>query len=167
MQLRHATDTDLPRIVEIYNQSIPGGWSTADTQPVTVEARLPWFRQHDPQRRPIWVCEVDEGIAGWVSLEWFYAGRPAYNKTAEISFYVASAYQGQGIGTFMVKGAIAQCPSLGITSLIAMHFDHNQASAKVTNRLGFEPVGHLERIADLDSHECGLVIRLLRIAPRH
>jgi phosphinothricin acetyltransferase len=165
MHLRHATDADLPRIVEIYNQSIPGGWSTADTQPVTVEARMPWFRSHDPQRRPIWVCEVDGEIGGWVSLEWFYAGRPAYDKTAEISFYVATAYHGQGIGTFILKEAIAQCPSLGITSLIAMHFDHNQPSAKVTNRLGFEPVGHLERIAEIDGEKRGLVIRLLRIAP--
>lgn len=33
LQIRIATEADLPAIVEIYNQSIPAGWSTADTRP--------------------------------------------------------------------------------------------------------------------------------------
>ena len=51
--LRDATEADLPAIVAIYNQSIPGGWSTADTEPVTVESRRVWFADFDPKRRPI------------------------------------------------------------------------------------------------------------------
>ena len=47
-QVRDATEADVPAIVDIYNQSIPGAWSTADTKPVTVAERLDWFREHDP-----------------------------------------------------------------------------------------------------------------------
>ena len=37
--VRDATEADLPAIVDIYNQSIPGGWSTADTAPIAVADR--------------------------------------------------------------------------------------------------------------------------------
>ena len=57
IRVRDAVEADLPAIVDIYNQSIRGGWSTADTVPVTVDGRLDWFRKHNPQRRPMWVAE--------------------------------------------------------------------------------------------------------------
>ena len=49
-RIRDAIEADLPAIVDIGNQSIPAGWSTADTQPVTVAGRVEWFRKFDPAR---------------------------------------------------------------------------------------------------------------------
>jgi L-amino acid N-acyltransferase YncA len=43
MRMRDATLEDLPSIVEIYNSIIPGRIVSADTEPVSVEQRLPWF----------------------------------------------------------------------------------------------------------------------------
>ncbi len=51
--VRDAAEADLPAIVAIYNATIPGGMVTADTSPATVEGRLPWFRTHAPERRPL------------------------------------------------------------------------------------------------------------------
>ena len=62
MLIRDATEADLPAIVDIYNQSIPAGWSTADTQPITVADRVEWFRKFDPIKRPIWVAVVPINI---------------------------------------------------------------------------------------------------------
>ena len=76
MHIRYATHQDLPDIVAIYNASIAGRMSTADTQPVAVAARETWFRDHDPERRPLLVAEDARGIAGWLSVRPFY-GRPA------------------------------------------------------------------------------------------
>lgn len=45
MTIRHATETDLPAIVAIYNAAIPSCMATADLEPVSVESRLPWFRR--------------------------------------------------------------------------------------------------------------------------
>ena len=64
---------------------------TADPDPVTVESRLPWFRGHDPDRRPLWVAEAGGEVAGWFSFEPFHE-RPAYRATAEVSVYVAEGY---------------------------------------------------------------------------
>jgi len=165
IHIRDATEADLPAIVDIYNQSIPGAWSTADTRPVTVADRTEWFRKHDPAKRPLWVAEAEGRIAAWIGLTSFYAGRPAYDATAEVSLYVATAFQRRGIGTYLKRRLIAHCPSLGITTLISMHFDHNEATRRVNERLGFQQVGHLPEIAVVNGRLRGLLISLLRIPP--
>ena len=101
MTIRNATEADLPAIVAIYNESIPGGKATADLEPVTVESREIWFRDFDSRRRPCWVAEDDGRIVGYTYLRSFYAGRPAYDKTAEISTYISTSHQGQGLGTLL------------------------------------------------------------------
>ncbi len=163
LQVRNANEADLPAIVDAYNQSIPAGYSTADTEPVTVADRVEWFRKFDPARRPLWVAEVDEQVVAWVSLSSFYGGRPAYDATAEISLYVATAYHRRGIGRFLKRWAIGQCPRLGVTTLLSMHFDHNEATRRINESLGFEQCGHLREIAVVQGQKRGLVISALRI----
>jgi len=163
--VREATEADLPAIVEIYNQSIPGGWSTADTKPVTVAERRDWFRKFDPVKRPIWVAELDGEIVAWSSLSSFYAGRPAYDATAEISLYLSTAHHRKGIGRRLKQWVIGQCPRLGITTLLSMHFDHNEATARINESLGFKEAGHLREIAVVQGQKRGLIISALRIPP--
>ena len=92
MTIRDATEADLSAIVEIYNAAIPGRQATADTEPVSVESRGDWFREHHLERRPLWVAVDDGAILGWLSFQSFY-GRPAYRATAEISVYVSPSKQ--------------------------------------------------------------------------
>src|SRR6266545_5881030 len=110
LRIRDATEADLPAIVDIYNQSIPAGWSTADTQPITVADRVEWFRKFDPAKRPIWVAEVDGRVVATAYLSSFYGGRPAYDATAEVSVYIATAYHRRGLGRQLKQWAIEQCP---------------------------------------------------------
>jgi len=163
MTIRDATLDDLPAIVEIYNQSIPGGKATADLQPITVEDRLTWFEQFDPTRRPIWVSEEDGQISGCVYLTSFYAGRPAYDKTAEISTYIHNAHQGKGLGTLLKTKMIEACPRLGVENLLSLYFDHNEASKRVNEKLGFSPAGHLMEIAEVFGQKRGLIIAIKRV----
>lgn len=163
LRIRDATEADLPAIVNIYNQSIPGGWSTADTQPITVADRVEWFRKFDPNKRPIWVAEVHGSVVATAYLSSFYAGRPAYDATAEVSVYIATAYHRQGIGRRLKQWVIEQCPRLGVTTLLSMHFDHNHATRRINESLGFQQLGHLAEIALVQGHKRGLVISALRI----
>ena len=165
LHIREATEADLPAIVDIYNQSIPGGWSTADTRPITVADRVEWFRQFDPARRPIWVAEADGRVVATAYLSSFYGGRPAYDATAECSLYIASASQRQGIGRRLKRWVIEQCPRLGVTTLLSMHFDHNEATRRINESLGFQQVGHLTDIAVVQGRKRGLIISALRIPP--
>jgi L-amino acid N-acyltransferase YncA len=155
--VRDAREGDLPRIVAIYNEAIPGRRATADTEPVTVADRVPWFREHTPARRPLWVAERQGVIAGWLSLQSFY-GRPAYAATAEVSVYVAAAAQREGIGRRLLALAIEKAPGLGLATLVAFVFGHNEPSLRLFERHGFERWGRLPRVARLDGTERDLLI---------
>jgi phosphinothricin acetyltransferase len=165
LRIRHATEADLPAIVDVYNQSIPAGWSTADTRPVSVAERVEWFRKFDPARRPIWVAEADGTVVATGYLSSFYGGRPAYDATAEVSVYIATAYHRRGIGRRLKQYVIEQCPALGVTTLLSMHFDHNQATRRINESLGFQQMGHLTEIATVQGQKRGLMIWGLRITP--
>lgn len=164
--IRNATEADLPAIVDIYNQSIPAGRSTADTKPITVAERVEWFRKFDSAKRPIWVAEVDGVVVATAYLSSFYGGRPAYDATAEVSVYVATAYHRRGIGRRFKQFVIEQCPRLGVTTLLSMHFDHNEATRRINESLGFQQMGHLTEIAMVQGQKRGLMIWALRIPSR-
>ena len=158
MNLRLATAADLPRIVEIYNSSIPGRLATADTTPVSIESRQEWFASHTPHRHPLWVLEEDSSLSAWVGLQPFFKARPAYASTAEISVYVSPESHRRGIASQLVQHALDQCPSLGIRHLTALIFGHNHPSLKVFQRAHFQPWGHLPGIAQLDATPADLII---------
>jgi len=155
--LRDAREADLDAIVRIYNAAIPGRLATADTEPVTVESRRPWFREHDFARHPIWVAEREGRVAGWLGFGKFY-GRPAYAATAELSAYVDPARQRVGIATELIEQAIARAPALGLTTLLGFVFAHNDRSVALCRKFGFEAWGHLPRIAVLDGVDRDLLI---------
>jgi L-amino acid N-acyltransferase YncA len=161
--VRDAVEADLPAIIDIYNASIPSGQATADTRPITVSDRAGWFKSFDPAKRPIWVAEDQGRVVGCVYLSWFYGGRPAYDKTAEISTYIAPEYQGKGLGTMLKRKMIDACPGLGVENLVSMYFDHNEATQRLNDKLGFQPAGHLREIADVFGVKRGLKISILRI----
>jgi len=153
--IRLAQLDDLPAILDIYNQSILSKQSTGDTQPVRVADRMTWFGEHLPDEHPIFVAEVDGGVAGWCSLSAYRPGRAALRFTAEISYYIAVAHHRQGIATALVEHALASCPALNIKHVFAIVLEGNQASRKLLEKMGFEQWGYLPRVADFDGKEVG------------
>jgi len=163
VKIRDAVTKDLPAIVEIYNSTIPSRAVSADTEPVSVEQRSPWFDEHDPSRRPIWVMESGEEIIGWLSLSDFYDRRPAYHATAEIGVYVREDHRGEGIGRRLVEEAVRRGPELGLNTLTAGAFAHNEASVRLFEKMGFRKWAHFPNVAELDGVERDLVVLGLRL----
>lgn len=163
LTVRDAAERDLPAIVEIYNATIPGRLVTADTEPVTVASRVPWFRAHNPQRRPLWVVLDGGRVCAWLSFNSFY-GRPAYNPTAEVSIYVAESHRRRGLGGALLERAIAHAPTCEIRTLLGFVFGHNEPSLRLFAQHGFERWGHFPRVAVLDGIERDLVILGRRVA---
>ena len=160
---RDAAERDLPRIVEIYNATIPGRGVTAGLEPVSVESRVAWFAAHTADRRPLWVAESNGTVVGWLSFSDFY-GRPAYCASVEVSIYLDEAVRRQGLGRAFLERAIAGAPRYGVTTLLGFIFGHNDASLRLFERHGFARWGTLPRVASLDGVERDLVIVGLRIA---
>jgi len=155
IHIRIAEKTDLPDIVAIYNQAVPTRCSTANTIPWTVEGRTPWFNEHEPNRHPIFVGVIHNQLIGWCSLSAYRPGRLALRFTAEISYYIDTAYQRQGIGSAMLNHALGVCPSLHIKNVIAVIIDRNEASKKLLEKLGFQQWAYLPRVLDFDGQEFG------------
>lgn len=161
---RNAAQTDLSKIVEIYNSTIPLRTVTADTEKVSVESRRKWFDEHSADKRPLWVIEnAYNEIIGWVSFQSFY-GRPAYDATVEVSIYLDPAQRGQGLGKEILQYCIEEAPSFGVKTLLGFIFAHNEPSLKLFRHFGFEDWATLPNIAILDGQERGLKIVGKRIA---
>ena len=160
---RLARFDDLPAIVAIYNSTIASRQVTADTEPITVESRHPWFAEHAPDTRPLWVTERDGQVIGWLSYSNFY-GRPAYSSTAELSIYLHEAARGKGLGRYFLTQAIAHAPSLAIHTLLGFTFGHNEPSLKLFDAFGFERWANMPRVATLDGIERDLIIVGKRVA---
>jgi L-amino acid N-acyltransferase YncA len=155
---RDATINDLAKIVAIYNSTIPTRMVTADTEPVSVESRIPWFKEHHPSTRPLWVVENEEKqMIGWVSFQSFY-GRPAYAATAEISIYLDASQRGKGIGKQVLQYSIEHANEFGINTLLGFIFAHNEPSLQLFRQMGFEDWATLPDIAVLDGVERSLKI---------
>ncbi len=162
MKIRDALEEDLPAIVEIYNSTVPTRMVTADPEPVSVESRRAWFREHDPESRPIWVAEVDGEIAGWFSFENFRK-KPAYYATAEVSVYVSEKHRRRDIGRRLLEEAIRRAPELGLKTLTGGIFGHNEPSIRLFEGFGFERWAHYPKVAELDGVERDLVVLGLRL----
>lgn len=160
LTFRNATEADLPAIVAIYNATVPGRMVTADTEPVSVASRLPWFHAHNAQSRPLWVLIDDNAggaICAWLSFNSFY-GRPAYAPTAEVSVYVAETHRRLGLGRWLVQEAIVHAPACGVNTLLGFIWAHNVPSLELFARFDFTRWGHLPRVAVLDGIERDLII---------
>ncbi len=157
MIIRDAVEADLQAIIEIYNATVPTRMVTAELEPTTVEARLPWFREHSPGQYPFWVAELEGRVVGWLDFKKFLP-RCAYRGTAEISVYVDEKFRRRGVGQRLLEHAIARASSLGITALVGLIFGHNEASLKLFQRLSFEQWAFLPAVAQLDGVQRDLVV---------
>jgi phosphinothricin acetyltransferase len=138
LHYRDATQSDLVRIVEIYNSTVPTRMVTADTELVTVESKQNWFEEHNSVNRPLWVVEnMKKEMIGWVSFQSFY-GRPAYNATVEISIYLDPEQRGKGLGKEILQYCIENAVKFGVKTLLGFIFMHNEPSLKLFRNFGFE-----------------------------
>ena len=142
--VRDATDHDAAIIAEIYNHYISGSTATFDTEPKTAEERRAWLATHD-LAHPVLVAEDSGAVVGWGSLT-AWGARPAWRHTVEISSYVAPDSRGRGIGPLLMGALLERARQAGHHAVLAQIVAENEASLRVTQRAGFEIVGHLREV---------------------
>jgi L-amino acid N-acyltransferase YncA len=140
--IRQAQLGDLDAIQDIYNAAIRNSTATFDTQEKTREEQRRWFDDHGP-RYPILVAEIDSKVVGWASLS-PWNQKPAYDISAETTFYVAVKNRGQGIGRALKAAIIEEARRHGFHSLIALVTVESEASLHLNISFGFHEVGVLK-----------------------
>ena len=144
LTIRRAIPTDAQAIADIYNEAILSTTATFDTASKTAEDRADWLQAHD-ERHPVLVAVVDGTVVGWASLS-RWSERPAYDATAETSFYVHSTQRGRGIGWKLKEAIIEVARALEYHTLIARIAEGSDASIHLNERAGFVHVGTLKEV---------------------
>jgi L-amino acid N-acyltransferase YncA len=144
IHIRKAELPDLNAITEIYNEAVLTTTATFDTEPKTVAERLQWFQAHDG-RHPVLVAELDGAVVGWASIS-RWSDRPAYDNTAETSFYVKSGYRGRGIGRRLKQALIEEARRLRFHTLIARVAGESDASRHLNESFGFVHIGTMKEV---------------------
>ncbi|MBX9571492.1 MAG: GNAT family N-acetyltransferase [Candidatus Obscuribacterales bacterium] len=143
--LREAEERDLPRITEIYNQSVLSSTATFDLVEEKLEARQRWFQEHQKDGLPIFVIEKDSSIVGWASLS-YYHSRCAYRQTVEPSIYIDASYRKHGYGKQLMNRLMTAAAENGYHAIVALVCSENDASIKLAQVYGFEQVGRLKEV---------------------
>ena len=165
---RNAVESDLPRIVEIYNFAVATRESSCDLQPTSVAARRESFTNHTSSRRPLWVAEdreiPEQGVLGYLGFFHFMNERPGYFITADLAIYLHPEAQQKGLGSYLLGESIRHAPSLGIEVLTATIFASNAGSVRLFAKHGFEQWGFMPRVARLEGVERDLLLFGRRLA---
>ena len=142
--IRKARLSDVNAITKIYNEAIRTTTATFDTRPKNVRDRLQWLKSHG-KRHPVIVAELNGIVVGWASLS-PWSDRSAYKDTGETSFYVGTAYQGQGVGRKLKKAIIDRARRLQFHTLIARVAEGSDVSLHLNDSFGFAHVGTLKEV---------------------
>ena len=145
-----AQKTDLPQLVEIYNQAIEQH-CTADTSPFTVEQRKDWFAEHTSKEYPLLVAKDGDSVLGYLTLSPYRFGRKALSNTLEISYFVHFEHHRKGVASKLIDNALSLCYTLQVKTLVAILIDSNQGSIGILNKYHFQEWGRLPDIVEFDN----------------
>ena len=146
MEIRPATEADIPEIQSIYAHHVLTGTGSFEEEPPSVEEIL--ARYHNiVDRGWTWLVATDAtGVLGYAYYSQF-RDRSAYRFTVENSVYVRDDVRGQGVGKALVARLIADATAGGFRQMLAVIGDsENVGSIGVHATLGFHMVGTMKAV---------------------
>ena len=149
--IEQASSSEYSDIIRINNQAVVAGSQTADEYIVSIEERRTWLEVHDGNHYIIYVARCDGNVVGYLALSPYRYGRSVFQETVEISYYLDTEYQKQGVGTELIGYAINQCSKLKIKTLVAIMLSCNNASERVLKKFNFQKWGSMPNIAKVGS----------------
>jgi phosphinothricin acetyltransferase len=141
LEIRPATEADLPLITEIYEHAVRYGTATFELIPPDLDEMTLRFRALMDGGFPYFVAALDGQVVGY-AYAGAYRPRPAYRFTVENSVYLQPAIHRQGIGLQLMQRLITECEARGYRQMIAVIGDSaNAGSIGVHSRCGFQMIG--------------------------
>jgi phosphinothricin acetyltransferase len=144
MDIRNATEADVPDIQAIYAHHVLHGTGTFEDEPPSVEEMLGRFHKV-VDKGHVWLVATDAtGVLGYGYYAPFRE-RSAYRFTVEDSIYVREDVRGQGVGKALVTRLIDLATKAGLRQMIAVIGDsENVGSIGVHASLGFHMIGTMK-----------------------
>jgi phosphinothricin acetyltransferase len=142
VEVRPATESDLPAVNDVYNQYVAETHYTFDVEPMTIDERREWFTHYDETGRYRVIVAVSEGIViGYASSSRFRV-KPAYETSIETSVYLAPESVGRGAGSRLYEGLFKALEGEDVHRAYAGIALPNPASIGLHERFGFKRVAH-------------------------
>ena len=145
ISIRHAEESDLPAMLEIYNEIIVNTTAVWHDEPHTLEMRQAWFAQRKEQGFPVFVAVEERQLLGFSTIGPFRPW-PGYRYTVENSVYVAANCRGKGVANLLMPPLIVAAKELNLHAIVAGIEASNEASIKLHNKFGFTEVAHFKEV---------------------
>lgn len=153
IEIRDATEADLHRITEIFNQAIPRGDAEWTEQLHTVDERRRWWRDRISAGRPVLVAvgsrdAADADVLGVASYGDFRDStcREGFRFTVEHSVYVDDAARGSGVADALMDELESRARADGKRVIVATIDALNGRSIRFHERRGYVEVGRMPNI---------------------
>ena len=145
MDIRNATEADLPAILAITNDAILNTTSSWNIHPTTLEARRLWLAERQAAALPVLVGVLDGAVAGFGSYGSFRAW-DGYRLTVEHSIYVDATVRRRGVGRLLLAALIDHATEAGMHVMMGVISADNEISVALHEQFGFTVVGRLPEV---------------------
>ncbi|HLR19398.1 MAG TPA: GNAT family N-acetyltransferase [Staphylococcus sp.] len=143
--IRHAIISDLPNILEIYNDAIVNTTAVYTYNPQTLASRELWFNKKMNNNEPIIVYEEQGEAIGYATYGSF-RDWPAYQYSIEHSIYVNKNHRGKGIASQLLSEIICHAQSKGYKTLVAGIDATNEYSIYLHKKFNFTHSGTIHNV---------------------
>lgn len=145
MDIRDATDSDLPGILAIYNDAVAQTTAIWNETLVDLANRAAWLADRQRAGYPVLVASRDGAVLGYASFgDW--RAFDGYRHTVEHSVYVRTDQHGAGIGKALMLALIERARGLGKHVMVAGIEAGNTGSIRLHEKLGFTQAGFLPQV---------------------
>lgn len=145
MEIRDARESDLPGILDIYNDAVQTTTAVWDETPRSMDGQRQWMDLKRTQSYPVLVAAHGDEVAGFCSYGPFRAWY-GYRFSVENSIYVAGAQRRQGIARRMLDALVERARQQGLHVMVAGIEAENTASIKLHAHAGYAVAGRMHEV---------------------
>jgi phosphinothricin acetyltransferase len=163
--IRDALLTDMPAVLDIYNDAVLNTTAIWNEHPVDLGNREAWFAARKTQAYPILVVVDDAGqVLGYSSFgDW----RPfeGFRHTVEHSVYVRADQRGNGLGPLLMTALIERARTCDKHMMVAAIESGNAASIHLHQKQGFITTGQMPQVGTKFGRWLDLTFMQLDLSP--
>jgi phosphinothricin acetyltransferase len=141
-----AARTQLPEILDIYNEVIRNSTAVFSDVEVTLEDREAWFDAKCAAGFPVVVATDPSGVVGFGTFGDFRTW-PGYRYSVEHTVHVRADRRGRGVGRSLVQALLQEAARMQKHVMIAGIDAQNVTSIALHEKLGFQTSGELKEVA--------------------
>jgi L-amino acid N-acyltransferase YncA len=146
IELIELQEQDYEFVKEVYDWYILNSTATFHTEPIKMDELKSIIPVGHPKYKSF-IILFDGEECGYCYIS-RYKPRQAYDRTAEITIYLAPEYTGRGIGKETMKRLEAIAREKGISVLLGIITGENDTSIKLFEKCGYEKCAHYRQVGE-------------------